>query len=190
MEKRWGDGGGGGPPVEKVEESGEKPANAGRVLRPDAFAARLHRVSLDELRARGFEGLIVDLDNTLVGYGQEALASADLAWIASAKAAGFRLCLVSNNFSERVAKIAAELDVPAIPSALKPLPYGFSEALRVLGTARARTVVIGDQLFTDVLGAKLCGLHAILTEPLDRKEWPGTRLLRLLERILCGRRAA
>jgi len=147
-------------------------------------------VSLADLAARGFTGIIVDLDNTLVGYGQDDLAAQDLAWLAAARTAGFRMCLVSNNFSERVARVSAAAGVPAISRALKPLPRGFAAALRVLGTPKARTVVVGDQLFTDVLGAKLLGLHCILTEPLVAKDWLGTRVLRFLERVVLGRRPA
>jgi HAD superfamily phosphatase (TIGR01668 family) len=158
------------------------------VLRPDSFAERLSSISLDDLAARGMRGIIVDLDNTLVGYGEEAMAPADAAWIASARQRGFGVCLVSNNFTGRVQKIGRELGVPAVPSALKPLPHGFVRALRVLATRKDATVVVGDQLFTDVLGAKLVGLHVILTEPLVAKDWHGTRILRFLERILLGRK--
>ncbi len=175
--------------MHKGEDSGDSARNAWPVLRPDAYAPCLSGVSLDDLRARGFCGLIVDLDNTLVGYGQDDLADDDRRWIASARERGFRICLVSNNFTGRVARICAELGVPGISRALKPLPRGFLAALRVLDTPRHRTVVVGDQLFTDVLGAKLLGLHAILTEPLVAKDWLGTRVLRLLERIMLGRSA-
>jgi HAD superfamily phosphatase (TIGR01668 family) len=174
--------------VGDFEDSGERPGNAGPVFRPDAFARRLRDVSLANLAARGFRGIIVDLDNTLVAYGQDALAAADIAWIADARAHGFTLCLVSNNFNGRVTRVANELAVPAVPSALKPFPAAFVRALRLLGTPRAQTVVIGDQLFTDVFGAKLLGLHAILTEPLVADDWLGTRVLRALERLALGRR--
>jgi HAD superfamily phosphatase (TIGR01668 family) len=158
------------------------------MFRPDSYARRLNEVSLDDLAAAGFRGIIVDLDNTLVGYGRDDLASEDAAWIASARERGFAICLVSNNFNGRVTRIGSALGVPAIASALKPLPRGFAQALRKLGTEKDRTVVVGDQLFTDVLGAKFLGLHAILTEPIVAKDWLGTRILRLLERVVLGRR--
>ena len=161
-------------------------ATSGRVLRPDAFADRLSSVSLGDLAARGIAGIIVDLDNTLVGYGREELSPADAAWIAEALSRGFRVCLVSNNFTGRVERVSAELGVPAIPSALKPLPRAFVQALRVLGTPKRATIVVGDQLFTDVLGAKLVGLRSILTKPLEHRDWLGTRVLRLLERLVLG----
>ncbi len=174
--------------MEHFEESGQNARNARTVFRPDGFATRLSSVSLDDLSARGFRGIIVDLDNTLVGYGEDHLAPEDEAWIAAARARAFRVCLVSNNFSARVSRIGALLGVPAVHSALKPLPRGFTAALRLLGTPKANTVVVGDQLFTDVLGAKFLGLHTILTEPLVAKDWLGTRVLRRLERLVLGRR--
>ncbi|GAC1539785.1 MAG: YqeG family HAD IIIA-type phosphatase [Vulcanimicrobiaceae bacterium] len=160
------------------------------MFRPDGFAPQISLVSLDDLSRRGFRGIIVDLDNTLVGYGEERLAREAGPWIADALARGFRICLISNNFTGRVGRICAELGVPGVSSALKPLPRGFLAALRLLETPREQTVVVGDQLFTDVLGAKFLGMHAILTEPIVARDWLGTRVLRFLERVLLGRRSA
>jgi HAD superfamily phosphatase (TIGR01668 family) len=157
------------------------------MFRPDLEAATLPDVSLDDLWNRGFRGIIIDLDNTVCGYHESTLAPGVREWVVAAKARGFRLAMVSNNFRERVAAIGSQLDVPAVPSALKPLPQGFLLALRHLRTRRAQTVVIGDQLFTDVLGAKLLGLHAVLTEPIVPKDFPLTRVLRLMERVLFAR---
>lgn len=157
------------------------------MFRPDAFAERLSRVSLDELSRLGITGLIVDLDNTLVGYGEDELAPEDAAWMASAKARGVQMVLLSNNFTKRVDRVSAQVGVPAISSALKPLPWAFARALKVLGTPKRNTAVVGDQLFTDVLGAKLLGLHSILTRPLVAKDWHGTRILRFFERLVLGR---
>jgi len=157
------------------------------MFRPDLETATLADVSLEDLWRRNFRGLIIDLDNTVCGYHESALAPGVREWVLAAKARGFALVLVSNNFRERVAAVGAQLDVPAVPNALKPLPQGFLAALRRLGTRRDQTVVIGDQLFTDVLGAKLLGLHAVLTQPLVPKDFPLTRVLRLMERVFFAR---
>jgi HAD superfamily phosphatase (TIGR01668 family) len=157
------------------------------MFRPDLETATLPDVSLEDLWARGFRGIIIDLDNTVCGYRESTLAPGVRDWVIDAKARGFALVMVSNNFSERVAAIGAQLDVPTVPSALKPLPQGFLRALRHLRTRRSQTVVIGDQLFTDVLGAKLLGLHAVLTHPIVEKDFPLTRVLRLMERVFFAR---
>jgi HAD superfamily phosphatase (TIGR01668 family) len=154
------------------------------LLCPDACAERLSSVSLDDLAALGADGVIVDLDNTLLGYSQSELAPGDVAWIRAVVGAGLRVVLLSNNYGERVARVARSLGVPAVAGALKPLPGGFLRAVKLLGTARRRTVVVGDQVFTDVLGARLCGLRVILTHPLETDEFAGTRVLRWLERLV------
>ena len=86
-----------------------------------------------------------------------------------------------------MASVGAKLGIPVVPNALKPLPFAFLRALRLLGTPRRATIVIGDQLFTDVLGAKLVGLRTLLTKPLVESDFPLTRVLRFLERTLARR---
>jgi HAD superfamily phosphatase (TIGR01668 family) len=173
--------------VDETGESVEIVRQKGLMFGPDHEVATLPDVSIDELWARGFRGLIIDLDNTVCGYHESTLAPGVREWVGAAKARGFALVLVSNNFRERVAAVGAQLDVPTVSNALKPLPRGFLLALHRLGTARAHTAVIGDQLFTDVLGAKLLGLHAVLTQPLVAQDFPLTRILRMLERVFFAR---
>ena len=156
-------------------------------FRPDHRAPALPDVSLEALAEAGVRGVIVDLDNTVCAYHQPELAPGVAEWVRQAQGRGFALVLVSNNFSERVATVGARLNIPVVPNALKPLPFAFLRALRILGTPRRATVVIGDQLFTDVLGGKLAGLRTILTEPLVAHDFPLTRVLRFLERTIAGR---
>jgi HAD superfamily phosphatase (TIGR01668 family) len=85
--------------------------------------------------------------------------------------------------------LAAQLNVTCIPNALKPLPFGFLRAKRRLQMRRCEIAVVGDQLFTDVLGGKLCGLYTILTEPIELKDFAVTRFFRFFERLMLrGRR--
>ena len=158
------------------------------MLGPDATATTIDRISLDALWSEGVRGIVVDLDNTVVGYRESELAANVKNWIAAALDRGFAVVMLSNNFSERVAAIGAQLGIPTVSNALKPLPLGFARALGLLGTSKAQTVVVGDQLFTDVLGAKLFGLKAILTEPLIARDHATTRVLRFLERTIYRRR--
>jgi HAD superfamily phosphatase (TIGR01668 family) len=155
---------------------------------PDRFAPRLHDVSLAELEARGIRGLIVDLDNTLLGFRETELGAEHLAWVAEAHDRGMRIVMLSNNFTERVTGIAAKLGVGCIPNALKPLPFGFVRAVRYLGLPRRAVAVVGDQLFTDVLGGKICGLYTILTEPIEAKDFAITRMFRYFERLMLPER--
>ncbi len=159
------------------------------MLGPDRFAPRLHDISLGELAGVGIRGLIVDLDNTLLGFRETELAAEHLAWVQEAHERGFAIVMVSNNFSERVRAIARQLRIECVPNALKPLPFGFWRAMRHLGLPRKQIAVVGDQLFTDVLGAKLSGnLYTILTEPIESKDFAITMMFRFFERVMLPER--
>ncbi len=153
-------------------------------FRPTQYARRITFVDPLHLRARGIKGVIIDLDNTIVGWGTLAPLAEDAAWVAAAKDAGIQVLVLTNNGTPWASQIAKDLGVPCIPRARKPLPGGFRRALNVLELKPAEAVVIGDQLFTDVLGAKLAGLEVILVEPLVRHDPLNTLPLRWLERII------
>ncbi|HEY9086497.1 MAG TPA: YqeG family HAD IIIA-type phosphatase [Candidatus Tyrphobacter sp.] len=158
------------------------------MLGPDRFAPRLSEVSLEELEAVGIRGLILDLDNTVVSWGGSEIAEEHLAWVRRARDRGLRLVMLSNNFSDRVTSIARQMDIPFVANALKPSPIGFVQALRALRLPRRQVAVVGDQLFTDVLGGKLCGLYTILTEPLEARDHPITNVFRFFERLMLPQR--
>ncbi len=163
--------------------------SAQEMLGPDRFAPKLHDIPLAELWSYGIRGLIVDLDNTLLGFRETELAAEHLAWVEEAHERGFAMVMVSNNFSERVRGIAAQLRIECIPNALKPLPFGFWRAMRHLRLPRKQIAVVGDQLFTDVLGAKLSGnLYTILTEPIESKDFAITMMFRFFERLMLPER--
>ena len=159
------------------------------MLGPNLFAPRLHDISLADLASAGIRGLIVDLDNTILGFHETELAAEHVAWVEEAHERGFKIIMVSNNFSERVQTIAQALRIDCIPNALKPLPFGFWQALRRLRLPRKQVAVVGDQLFTDVLAAKLSGnLFTILTEPIESKDFPITMMFRFFERLMLRHR--
>lgn len=155
---------------------------------PDRYVSRLAGMSVDDLYAQGFRGLIVDLDNTLMGFRQTELEADHLAWVGRAHERGFRIVMVSNNFTQRVHGIARQLGVQCIANALKPLPFGVMRAVRMLGMPRRQIAVVGDQLFTDVLSGKLCGLYTILCEPIENKDFALTKVFRFFERLMLPER--
>jgi HAD superfamily phosphatase (TIGR01668 family) len=155
-----------------------------RFLKPQAYAPRITQIDVLALRARGIRGAIVDLDNTLVGFRTPAPLEEDAAWVRAACAADLQVAVLTNNGTPWASQVAQDLGVPCIPRARKPLPRGFRRALALLELPREQVVVIGDQLFTDVLGARLCGLKVILVEPLVRRDPWNTRPLRWIERLV------
>jgi HAD superfamily phosphatase (TIGR01668 family) len=153
-------------------------------FRPTKYATRISQIDPDELHARGIRGAICDLDNTLVGFRSLVPLEEDAAWVRRAHDAGVAVAVLTNNGTPWAAQVAKDLGVPCIPRARKPLPNGFRRAVKVLELKPEECVVIGDQLFTDVLGAKLAGLEVILVDPLVRYDPWNTRPLRWLESIV------
>ncbi len=153
-------------------------------------ATSLVAIGFESLERLEIRGIVCDLDNTCVRRRCDVPGERETAWLRAARQRGYAVVLLSNNRSDvRVATIGRLLGVPAIARARKPWPAGFRQALRILGTDPARTIVIGDQLFTDVLGAWAFGLGAILVPSLgSREEWY-LRALRGLERWCVGRLA-
>ncbi len=152
-------------------------------LRPDFCAPRLADVPLTALG--GARVLLLDADNTLSPWRGAVPDPAAARWVESAKAAGFRLCIASNSDAERLRPLEEALGIPAFPRAGKPLPSGLRRIAREMGAAPGACALIGDQLLTDVLAARLAGMRAVLLEPLDpSREFTGTRVNRVLERIL------
>lgn len=140
------------------------------------------------LNKAGYENIILDVDNTIVPWNDHTATPELLQKIQHIKDAGFKICLLSNNNStRRVETLANELDILAVPKGIKPFPRGFKYALEKLGGDIHNTVVIGDQIFTDVLGGNIMGMTTILVNPISKNEFFTTKFMRLLERIFMGR---
>jgi hypothetical protein len=155
------------------------------LFRPTLLADKIWEIVLEDLTGRGIRGLILDLDNTLVDWNESFLRPEVEVWLAKARAVGMRLCLASNAVrGGRVARVAEELGLPAVIRAGKPFPVAFRKAMAALKTEPASTCAIGDQVFTDMLGANWLGLTTVLVKPLSPKESPHTRVIRLIERPL------
>jgi len=158
------------------------------LLKPDYFYADVHSIDMDALKRDGIDTLLVDLDNTILPRDTNAITPVHREWASALADSGFRVCLVSNNWHERVKAIADELGFGLVSKAIKPLPFAFIKGLRKVGATRRTAAVIGDQLFTDVLGGNLLGMTTILVVPLSSSDLPHTLLLRRIEsRLLAGR---
>lgn len=156
-------------------------------LSPCLFVNSVEDIDLERLWSLGIRGFIVDLDNTLVAWNTYDLPERVARWIEGAKRRGFAICIVSNALKERVTYFSKLLDIPGISKAQKPRRGAFRAALETLGLQRHEVAVIGDQLFTDVLGGNRLGLYTILVRPLSKREFITTRLGRFLERLVLRR---
>ena len=148
-------------------------------LKPDRYFSRISRIDIErDLLGCGFESVLMDVDNTILTRDTHEVP----------RDAGLDFCLVSNNWHEGVYQLAERLELPIVAKAVKPLPPAFLMALRKIGAKRATTVVIGDQLITDVLGAHFLGMTAYMLQPLVEQDLPHTLMLRHVERLIMGDR--
>lgn len=157
---------------------------------PDRYFSRASAIDVEtDILDAGFRNVILDVDNTILTRDDHHVPDDVIEWLAKLQVAGVGLCLLSNNFHEGVLHLADRLDLPIVARAVKPLPHGFFMALSKMGAKRAETVVVGDQLMTDVLGAHLAGMKAYLVCPLVEADLKHTLLLRNVERVLLGTRS-
>lgn len=152
-------------------------------FRPTQCVESVAHIDLSALMSLGFNTLMLDLDNTLLPWKDSTLPELSQQWIQQAKEMGMKLCIVSNTHNpKRLSNIAAHLGIPSVCRALKPRKHGFMKAAAVLDSSPEHTVVVGDQLLTDILGGNLAGMRTILVRPMHRREFIGTKLSRLVER--------
>lgn len=135
------------------------------LLWPTVSVHKITDITAEQLRAMGIKALILDADDTLSGHGEQALFPGVEEWLATMRASGCAMLIASNNFKKRVEPFAKKIGLPFISMALKPLPVGLWRSVRRLGAGRRETAMIGDQIFTDILGANLAGLRSFLVTP-------------------------
>jgi len=153
-------------------------------IRPELRVARVEDLDTSTLRALHLRGLLLDVDETLLASRAERLDASVEAWVVSLRDAGIHLAIVSNGRPERVRTVARTLAIPGSALTGKPFPWAYRSAARHFGVPTATVAMVGDQLFTDVLGARWAGFRTILVDPRSQGGLPHTRLLRHVERRL------
>ena len=157
------------------------------MLRPDAVVSSVTEVTPDFLHALGVRAVLVDLDDTLLAAGSDLLEPLFTVWLESLKRAQIPVAILSNGTRIRVARWAAELGLEGLPLTGKPRGRAFRRGLETLGTPAHETAMVGDQLFTDVLGANRAGMVSVLVTPLSPGKLPHTRVLRRFETFVLRR---
>lgn len=156
-------------------------------LCPKYQANSILELNLETLSQSGIKGIIFDLDNTLVEWKKDTLTPEVVDLINRLKDKGFKLCILSNALEHRVEVVAQTLNIPYVSRAVKPRKSPFRRALEILGTQPGETAIVGDQLFTDILGGNRMKLYTIWTPPLSSTEFLSTRAVRQIERLVIKR---
>ena len=150
---------------------------------PYLYVASTYVINFEKLYEEGIRGIIFDIDNTLVPHGAPADKRA-IELFERLKRIGFKCCLISNNQEPRVKMFNEKIQVDYVYDAHKPSTRNYRKAMEIMGTDTGSTIFIGDQLFTDVWGAKRAGIPNILVKPIHPKEEIQIVLKRYLEKIV------
>lgn len=153
------------------------------VFFPDNYMDSAYGIDYERLYREGYRGLIFDIDNTLVPHGRPPDARA-LRLFERLREIGFKSCLLSNNQRERVESFHAPIGGYFIENAHKPSTANYIRAMELMDTDQDSTLFIGDQIFTDIYGAKRAKIHNILVKPIHPKEEIQIILKRYLEKIV------
>ena len=150
-------------------------------LYPKLYLKSVKEITLQILEQNNIRGLILDVDNTLIDYNKN-MPEGIKEWAEDMKQNNIKLYIVSNsNHKEKVENTAKTLDIPFIYFAKKPLKSGLNKAKRNMELPNEQIAVVGDQIFTDVIGANRTKMFSILVKPIDEKDIWATKIKRPIE---------
>ena len=149
---------------------------------PNEHVKSILDIKPEDLKEKGIKGIITDLDNTLVEWDRPNATPQLIKWFDQMKKHNILVTIVSNNNEARVRAFSDPLQIPFIFRAKKPLGPAFNKALSQMEIKKEETVVIGDQLLTDVLGGNRSGFHTILVVPVAQTDGLATKFNRFVER--------
>ena len=151
---------------------------------PDVYVDSVHEVDFEAFKEKGYKAVLFDIDNTLVCHGAPATPEI-IDFFEKLRGMGYQAMVMSNNKEPRVKSFAEAVGgIGYVYKANKPAPKSYLYCMKVMNSDISNTLFVGDQLFTDVWGAKRCGIHSILVKPIDKKEEFQIVLKRYLERVV------
>ena len=154
------------------------------IFYPKGYFKRVSEISTEYLKENNIKGLILDVDNTLIDYYKN-MSEDTIKWANELKHNGIKMCILSNsNKKEKVREVAQKLELEYSYFGMKPLKRGFKKAKQILGLENSEIAVIGDQIFTDVIGANRMKMYSILVEPIEEKDILVTLIKRPIENYI------
>lgn len=151
-----------------------------KLFYPDEFYKKIEDINLNKYKDR-FKAIIIDHDNTIIRRGELFLEEEVLNWLSEAYK-NFKIGIISNNKKNKLSIIEEKFKLPVLKNALKPLPFSFKKMMRILKVKNSEVILIGDQIFTDILGGNILNLYTILVEPRDKsKDFFLTKIQRVFE---------
>lgn len=161
----------------------EREDNMLHIFYPDESEDSAYTIDYKALYKRGYRGILFDIDSTLVEHGKDADDRAKKL-IKELNDIGYKVCFISNNNEERVLRFNKDLHQSYVFKANKPSRTGYLKGVKVLGTTLSNTIFVGDQLFTDIYGARRAGLKSIYVQPIGKDTEIQIVLKRYLEKVV------
>lgn len=150
-------------------------------IEPDEYYVSVLDIDPQHLKSKGYKVVLIDLDNTLQPYGDDEVPQAYVDWVGSVRKLGMGVVLMTNTAKHRAIDAANELGVPLIRNAMKPFSKSYIRACAIYGAACKDAVMIGDQCYTDILGANKVGMDSIMVVPQSGADPLHTYLLRFMD---------
>lgn len=153
-------------------------------LYPKIYLNNVKEITYELLQENNIKGLILDVDNTLIDYYKNMPEGVEQ-WCKDLQKRDIKFCIASNsNKREKIKGVSEKLGIPYVFFAKKPLKMGLNKAKNIMGLKSEEVAVVGDQIFTDVLGANRCKMFSILVEPIKEKDILITIIKRPIENFI------
>ncbi len=153
-----------------------------KIFNPDYIFEKTIKITPEFLKEKGIENLLLDVDNTLTTHNNPHPADGIMDWLKTMQDNGIQLMIVSNNQEKRVQPFADLLGLPFMSFATKPLPRGFTKGMKALGGTPENTAIVGDQIFTDIMGGNLRGVTTIMSLPIEHEDGITFKIKRYFEK--------
>lgn len=157
------------------------------LLKPDVKLHGITDITVELLNKHDIKALLLDVDNTMSTHHGTVLTDGLTEWIAKMSDSGIKLMVLSNSKRFRIEPFAARIGLPFISLGCKPLPTGYLRGVKALGEKRKNVAIVGDQIFTDILGGNIVGVKSILLTPIKLEDGWSFKVRRKLEKKLYKR---
>lgn len=157
------------------------------LLKPNVKLHGITDITVELLKEYDIKALLLDVDNTMSTHHGTVLTDGLMEWIAAMQESGIKLMVLSNSKRFRIEPFAARIGLPFISLGCKPLPTGYLRGVKALGEKRKNVAIVGDQIFTDILGGNIVGVKSILLTPIKLEDGWSFKVRRKLEKKLYKR---
>lgn len=154
------------------------------LFKPDIKLRGITDITVELLNKFNIKALLLDVDNTMSTHHGTVLTDGLMEWIAKMQQNGIKLMVLSNSKRKRIEPFAARIGLPFISLGCKPLPTGYLRGVKALGEKRKNVAIVGDQIFTDILGGNAVGVKTVLLTPIKLEDGWSFKVRRKLEKKL------